>query len=344
MAPLSNKNDLVAAWTSLKSFSGVDGWRTIPVSYQGPTKVLAGRCYPSNMESILIGFKKSKNVNTQPLPEGKGFMVCETSLDFLGDANTQWVAINKKQGSNIDFFLMMSLDLLDLIKLYEHLDGNTLYKLFIARIKSWQDFMNRDHSRKLSFESEIGLFGELELFLRLSESQISVDQILDSWKGPKSSLHDFVSICGSIEVKSTTSCSSFNVTIGSLDQLDATRVSQLFLVGLRFVEGSGETLIEKVNRVRKLLEFDLQLLELFNNLLLEVGYVSDEPSTYTKRYSCETVRVFNVDNEFPALTHKLVKVPIVDASYKLNLDLIETHLIEFKSLKNIYGVVLNGTN
>jgi hypothetical protein len=344
MALQNKRNDLLAAWSSLKSLSATDGWRTIPISYLGSTKVLAGRCYPANVESILVGFKTSRNIDAQPLPSGKGFLVCEANFDSSGDANTHWIAINKKTGSNIDFFLMMALDLIDLIGLYQDLDGNSLYKLFISRIKSWQDFMNRDHSGKLSFESEIGLFGELELFSRLSKLGVSVGEILNSWKGPKSALHDYVSFCGAIEVKSTTSSSSFNVTIGSLDQLDVTRANELYLVGFRFAEGDGETLVEKIHNTRKLFGEDLQLLELFNNLLLEVGYISESASEYTKKYSCETVKVFDVIEGFPALTRKLVQVPIVEASYKLNLDLIETHVVEFSNLKNIYGVVLNGAN
>lgn len=344
MDPQSNKNDLLAAWSSLKSFSGADGWRTIPISHQGLIKVLAGRCYPSNAESILIEFKNIKKTDNRPLPEGKGFIVCEVNFESTNNSESQWYAINKKPGSNIDFFLMMSSDLLDLFKLYEHLDSFNLYKLFISRIKSWQDFMNREYSGKLSYEYEIGLFGELELFSRLSKFEISVDEILNSWKGPESSLHDYVSSRGAIEVKSTVSNSGFNVTIGSLEQLDSSLVPRLFLIGFRFIEGEGETLIEKIESVKKLFGNNSQSLELFNNLILEMGYLPEFASKYTNRFLFNSLKVFEVNNEFPSLTRRAVKRPIVNANYKLNLDLIDTLEVEFKSLKNIYEVILSGTN
>jgi len=71
------------------------------------------------------------------------------------------LALTRRTGGSPEFFGMMAEDLLTLLDgCAAEAEEGTL-RHFLARIRAWQDFMDRHKEGMLSEEAEQGLFGEL---------------------------------------------------------------------------------------------------------------------------------------------------------------------------------------
>lgn len=51
-----NSAGIIAAWRALGGCMESEGWRSIPISFSGNCNLQAARCYPENVEALLIGF------------------------------------------------------------------------------------------------------------------------------------------------------------------------------------------------------------------------------------------------------------------------------------------------
>ena len=73
MAPQSDIERLQSAWRALAGIDSAEGWRTIPISVEGPCRLLAGRHFPGNEEAILISFPSVRYTRRQRSAAGAGF-------------------------------------------------------------------------------------------------------------------------------------------------------------------------------------------------------------------------------------------------------------------------------
>ncbi|MCD7100724.1 PD-(D/E)XK motif protein [Pseudoclavibacter sp. 13-3] len=156
--------------------------------------------------------------------------------------------------------------------------------------------------RRLSDEQEIGLFGELGMFAHLVEG-IGEEAATAAWLGPDSEEHDFVLPGFDAEVKTTRTEARVHV-IGSATQLEPSPGRPLYLVSIQVTSAGaaaeGETLTERVRRVRGLLERSLRV---FDDRLRGLGWdVRTADDLYTRRYlSRSEPRAYTVDADFPAI-------------------------------------------
>ena len=330
---LQNKRqELIAAWSALTGTSQNYGWRTINVSNSGPCEVRAGRRFPGNEEALLVNFLSLSNHLVENLPQSQGFTVLLTDLND-GDSNSKWIAICRESAGSLDFFSMMVEDILASIENLNNESQEAVFELFIKRIVAWQDFMKKNKQGLLSGEEEIGLFGELEILADLIKKSSS--KIVNYWRGPLSGVQDFIFRRGAIEVKTTISNNDFFAQISSLDQLDCTVKSPLYLACINLQIGpDGKTLSEKISEVTTLLNGDNASLFIFNNCLLHAGYCLDEDDKYIRQFHRQKIRVFEVNDSFPKLTHHSVALGIIKAQYEINIDLLSVRTLEFESLLN----------
>ena len=341
MALLSNEDELITSWRDLQEESGREGWRTIPIGRGVHSKFLAGRQFPGGSEALIFGFDNFSSLIKMTLPEAKGFTVSEVHIGF--SPSHRWFSLSKKQAANLDFFLMMTLDLMDLMQKIEAIESAKKFGLFIARIKSWQEFMNRSNDGILTHEEEIGLIGELELFSSLVKSGLDSFQVLSRWTGPLGKLHDFTTPVGGIEVKTTASKDKFLATIGSLEQLDNLDCGLLYLVGYQYEEqDAGKTLAERVFEVRAYFESNDSAKFIFDNLLLDLGYVEAQSYLYRKKYTLSEMKILEVTGNFPRLIKSNIPVEIISIKYQIDLNLITSDELKYSDLHIIFGVLNNG--
>ena len=336
MAQQSEFDRLRSAWRALAGENKKEGWRTIPIEQSGSRRLLAGRHFPGNTEAILIGFHSVHLPAKEQLPQGQGFHVEQVKNEVPGSAHV-WIALSRKSVGSLDMFARMAEDVIAMLESYRHVDDQTLFQLFLGRIKAWQKFMHQARTGVLGLEEEIGLAGELHFLKLLLERGLPAASVIEAWQGPLDGLHDFLLGSGAMEVKSTTATHGFPATAGSLEQFDASLVSILFLVGVRFmVEPSGATLPEIVDDIACRLEGEPDTKGIFETLLLRAGFLRAFSDRYKRRLAHSETRILLVDGEFPALTRSNVNPAIRKACYELDLDLVSAPRLDLnKALEKL---------
>lgn len=320
MAPLS-EDELSSAWRALEGSSESPGWRTIAISGSSPLPLLAGRHLPENDEALLVGFLCRQEAVPKVLPKGFGFEVGRVTSTALGTGR-QWLSLRRHPQGRVDLFTMMATDVMTVLRSGIDPTDEARLNRFLARVRAWQDFMRSESDGLLSPEAEVGLHGELEVVEALLTAGVPADVVMSAWKGPINGVHDLVLEMGAIEVKTTAAVSGFPALIGSLEQLDDSLVRPLFLAAVRLaLDASGETLPQRVSRVRTLLSGELGAVNQFDTLLLHAGYSARAADRYTRRFATASIRVFAVSAAFPRITRGVVHLAVRRASYEIDVDL-----------------------
>jgi len=321
MARQSDCEELQAAWRALGGRPDSEGWRTIPIARSSPCRVLAGRHFPGNEEALLVGFPTCRLPPPNLLPQGRGFLVSREEV--YGQQEHAWIALRRQSAGRLDLFAMMALDVLGAIEQSREATNERLVEVFIARITAWQEFMRRGPDGVLSAEAEVGLAGELALLNMLLDASIPVAVVFEAWQGPLGGLHDFAIGGGAIEVKTTVSPAGFPAKVGSLDQLDDSIVSPLFIAGVRLaLDSLGSSLPGFVSALRERLSSDPTMLVNLNTLLLHSGYLDAVSDRYYRRFAPAGTRFLRVAEGFPRLTRLNTPAEVRAARYELDLDLI----------------------
>lgn len=329
--------DMRVAWSALRGGeSEQEGWKTIPVGHAPFCQILAARLYPENVEAVLVGFDSIALSKAYKFPEGNGFYVARE--ENVSPRNASWISLVRKENGNIDLFAEMVGDILSAIDDQAEADGDAVFKRFVHRIKLWQDFMTQA-VKQLGPEVELGLFGELTVLNQLLTAGVQDELVIESWRGPEGADQDFCVNGTAFEVKSTASSSGIPVKIGSLEQLDDSLFSPMYLLCLIFeIAEAGKTLPELIDVVVKKLESP-NLEKALRLKLLAVGYHESQKQTYTRKFSEREQLMFKVDDAFPRLTHGVVDSCIKKASYELELSGLKPFCSNIDDVLNVFGAL-----
>jgi len=327
------------AWRALVGGHAGEGWQTITIELDAPCRFLAGRHFPGDMEAILVGFRDIKIPSQSDLPRGQGFEVSRLAKDPLGGSHS-WLALTRRDGGNLDLFAWMVEDVVGLLEGSASEGEERLFRLFLARIHAWQQFMERGRSGALSQEAEVGLAGEILILWDLLKLGMPLVTALDAWQGPLDAIQDFMIGTGAIEVKTTISPRIFLATVSSLEQLDETLRQPLFVAGVRLVLGpTGRTLPEMIAEVCGLLQDDAAALATFEMRLAQAGYLQIMADRYVRRFVHSGTAILPVGVEFPKLTRFNVGCGIRAARYEVDLDTVsDTDVGMVHALEKLGGV------
>lgn len=311
-------DEFVAAWDALSGSRGEEGgWLGIAVTSVGKCELMAARRCPGNEESLLARFPTARLGSSERLPEGRGFEVVRA--DPRGDGKT-WIALSRKESGSPELFSEMVGDVAGAMDASAGEGEDAVLRTMLRRIRMWQQFMSRG-AVPLSPEAELGLMGELVVMVSLMDSGVSAEEVLRGWVGPDDALQDFLLGDGAIEVKATMSSSGFSVKIASLEQLDDSVASPLFLAAVRFTRADdGLTLPEMVAEVEQRLNGEPGAVDFLKDRLMVAGYTDIHSRYYTQRFERKETRVFSVSEGFPRLTTGTVPVGVTRTLYEINLD------------------------
>lgn len=312
---------LLTAWRALDGYWSKNSWRTISIQMDGNCRVLAGRYFPGNQEAILVGFCSVKVPNEKYLPQGQGFKVSRLEQNIIGDGNI-WIALNRLPAGNLEMFILMVEDLLNIVALNSNEAEEKVLEIFIGRIRAWQNFMTQDALDILSSQEELGLLGELMVFKEMIELGVSPEEALKSWQGPLDNVHDFVIGHGAIEVKTTLSSTKFLAKISSLQQLDNNLVKPIFLVRVNLsLSESGITLPECVDEILQKCESNILYKSHLESRLMSAGLFNSFRNAYTRRFVLDSLLGYLVADKFPRLTAGNVDIGITSAKYEIDFSL-----------------------
>lgn len=250
------------------------------------------------------------------------------SIDFFRESNH--IVVKLENPSFNDLFNDLILSLYNKISWMSNTEEYG--KEFIQTFHRWSGFFSNLSSTGLSEDTLKGIFGELILLrnmLRNSDS-LTVNSILESWKGPYDAVNDFESDLACIEVK-TKENSKPQVRISSEFQLATKPDKTLSLCIVSVVTDpiDGISISDLISQVRELIwERDGDMTILIN-ALAKKGLISDYISTYDhfklsplklSFYDCEP-------NHFPKITPKTLSPSISKVSYEIRLSEIEEFMI-----------------
>ena len=166
----------------------------------------------------------------------------------------------------------------------------------------------------------------------------AVADVVHAWNGPSRSLQDFQTAVIGVEVKTTLSANSFSAHISSLEQLDGMRERAVLLAAIRFsLHDEGQTLPELIVVVRQLAA-DRGLLSTLNRTLMLSGFVDEASELYKRRFVPLDIRVFEVNETFPALVRSRTSPEIRAAEYEIDLDLVACVPLTLGDALQQYGV------
>ena len=323
MAPASEDDRLLSAWRALSGAETTEGWRTIPVCQAQAFRLLAGRHFPGNDEAILVGFEAIRLPPQNQLPTGRGFRVERLDKSSPG-GGLAWLALARQPAGNLEIFAMMTGDIVGLLESCIGISADRLFQIFLGRIRAWQAFMESGRDGMLSDEAELGLFGELLILRKLIEAGIPAEAAVEAWQGPMDGIQDFRVGPGAIEVKTSLATGSFPATISSMEQLDDSLVSPLFLAAVRLaLLPGGQTLPELAASLADELTVSPPAQGSFRNLLMQAGLHDIHAERYTRRFTRLDTRFFTVDSDFPRLVRSSLPTPISRVRYELDLDLLD---------------------
>lgn len=334
-----NNDYVINAWKALSGSCEDEGWRSIPVSKMENCTILAARKFPGNEEAILLGFSTTKIQPSSLLPQSKGFKIEQPAFKKDLDTERQWLALVRQPQGNLGLFSQMAADIINTISSDPSQSSDKLYQYFILRVKAWQEFMKRSQAI-LSPAEELGLMGELEVIKLLLKEDLPASLVIESWVGPIDGIQDFYIGSGALEVKSTLSKEGFSAQILSLNQLDDSVVSPIYLCGAFFsLDPNGQSLPEIVEFIRDLLSIDPTTQELFNNILLRAGYFDSHAKEYSRSFVCETIQIWWVNESFPRLVPSNVPLNVRQVRYEIDLSGLEGNLVTVQQVLNSVEVL-----
>lgn len=331
-------DEFLLAWSSLSGNDSTPGWQVISLAPSGPIEVQAGRHSPTNVEAILFCFPTAKLARTEKLPDGQGFLIERAEPTHYGELR---LALTRQEAGSIELFAAMVCDIVGALDgiAATGVDEAKLLRVLIERVVAWKQFMSRG-ANPLGLEAELGLAGELAIMNVLLESGIPTVEVLQGWVGPDDAPQDFLLGGGAIEVKATMSSSGFPVKISSLEQLDDSVASPLFLAGARFSrEEGGHTLPELVWETELRLGREPGVTSLFREKLMVAGYFEGHSSHYTRKFKLKEIQVFSVFEGFPRLTSGTVPAGITRTLYEINLDHAKDFLLDLNAALKKLGVI-----
>ena len=195
-------------------------------------------------------------------------------------------------------------------------------KLF-ERLGRWQSLLGFVRGKALSDEEVRGLIGELWVLTQLLEPIMGLARAVDTWVAADHHPQDFALAGGLLEVKTRLAGARHEITISSLEQLDAGQlplhllVLELSPVGTDEPHFSLNEMVESLLSRARVVAHELE--QQASAALLAWGYVAS-PRYDALRYAVVGKSVFAVEGDFPRLARSAIDHRIGAAKYMLNLD------------------------
>lgn len=198
-----------------------------------------------------------------------------------------------------------------------------MIKNVISQLDKWRNLFDKAGSEGLSNTEQQGLYGELTFLKKLiSKSVFPAGEALDYWVGVDAAQRDFMGNSWAVEVKTTATSNPQEVTINSERQLDESLFEDLFLYhcSVEITKKNGETLPDKIFKIRRQLEDDPSALAKFNEKLITAGYFDEHEALYAYRaYKLRGESIFRIEGDFPRIKEKELRNGVGNLTYSIVL-------------------------
>lgn len=207
---------------------------------------------------------------------------------------------------------------------------------FIKTYYKWSEFFHSYVSPILSEEVVMGLLGEL-IFLKeliTNAPYSSTNQILNSWRGPFDTGHDFILDDKNVEVK-TQKSSSNNVRISSEYQLqpEQNKGLELAVISVTPDISNGLCLKELLSEIKELIIARLGDYSVLLQALSQKGLTTLNVNHFDHmKFRCIDMTIYDCLNEhFPKLVQSELPSLITSVAYSLNTTGLKEYIIAHKT-------------
>jgi hypothetical protein len=308
-------------WSELEAETGSDaGWLTRLARPQTGYPLLVALERATRTRAILLPVSKKDLPHRREWPECRGVEVAAMPLEAK-----HHLCIRLREPAFAEVFAALVEDLAPRVGACS--DGRRASALLMDRMHLWQKLL-KPGGPGLSLEDQKGLWGELYTLLAHLLPGYGASVAVASWKGRAAAHQDFQFPDGAVEVKTTAAKQPLSIRITSERQLDDTGVGSLFLhvlvVDEREVppgdDGPGQSLLGIISTIRKELSGEATMLALFNDRLLEAGWLDAMAPRYeSRRWTLRSEHTYRVTGGFPRITESGVAPGIGDVSYAISL-------------------------
>ncbi|HMS57957.1 MAG TPA: PD-(D/E)XK motif protein [Tepidiformaceae bacterium] len=222
-------------------------------------------------------------------------------------------------------------------------DGEAVAALF-ERLRRWQQFLMRVPPTGLSFEAQLGLYGELWFLRNRLIPVIGARLAVAAWTGPSRANQDFQFRGLAAEVKTTTTKQPQSLRIASERQLDATGIERLVLVHLSLDarRGSGESLPDAVQRARTLAAAEHSQATL-DEALFESGYLDEHAHRYEATgYAVRDSAAYEVIEGFPRIVEIDLRPGVGEVHYSISVGQCLPFRLTDEELRDVLSERLHG--
>lgn len=191
------------------------------------------------------------------------------------------------------------------------------------QLDKWRNLFDKAGSEGLSPSQQQGLYGELTFLRKLiTKNVFPASEALDYWVGVDAAQRDFMGDSWAVEVKTTATSNPQEVTINSERQLDESLFENLYLYhcSVEITKKNGETLPDKIYKLRRDLENDPAALSKFNERLISAGYFDEDEALYAFRaYKVRGESIFRIEGDFPRIKESDLRTGVGNLTYSIVL-------------------------
>ena len=268
---------------------------------------------------VAFSYPEEIRIDTTPFSNLK-----KLKVSIYNDAtlvNSKMLLIQLLAPAQRDTFSCLCESLINTVKNME--SEEEMIKSVINQLDKWRNLFDKAGSEGLSPSQQQGLYGELTFLRKLiTKNVFPASEALDYWVGVDAAQRDFMGDSWAVEVKTTATSYPQEVTINNERQLDESLFENLYLYhcSVEITKKNGETLPDKIYKLRRDLENDPAALSKFNERLISAGYFDEDEALYAFRaYKVRGESIFRIEGDFPRIKESDLRTGVGNLTYSIVL-------------------------
>ncbi len=305
-------------WQSLEAAAKqADGYVRRRVKPQSVCGLFLAVAKPSNQHMLQIQLTGTSATTINDLPSARGLDVAVIRSEMGQNGFVLQLALRERRFDSV--FDALIQDVIEVVA--DARSESAAVAAFFSRLRHWQKFLEQAGPDGLSREAQQGLYGELWFLRERLIPLVGLYPALQAWAGPGGAHQDFLLQSCAIEVKTSGAKEPQQLIIQSERQLDDTGLAALFLLHLSIDarENAGESLTTMIDSIRPRLQADVAALELFEDRLLEAGFLQFQASQYERTgYNIRHAFLYLVRDSFPRIIGADLKPGVGAVRYSIS--------------------------
>ncbi|MDA8055327.1 MAG: PD-(D/E)XK motif protein [Thermoplasmatales archaeon] len=281
---------------------------------------------------LLVRMPDNWDKDTSSMPKWTGAII-GSMTGAERPIEHRFLVIEQGAGSSTEVFEALTSDICNSVSQPEVRD---ILSVLISRLERWKYFFEEHGLGGLSPESQQGLFGELYFLRDYLIPALGLSQAILSWNITRRANHDFQVGDHAIEIKTSSAKQHLKFHVASERQLDTKGLGSLHVavINLTVIQGGGETLPQMVADVRSKLSEYPSTLRIFEDKLIDEGYLDIHGRDYRNGYTVTALKTYEIREGFPRILPEDLKEGVGDVTYSVVLSSCQDFRVDTEKALN----------